>query len=91
MALREKQKSISPGQMTNYSFSLKPRRILKSSASFKKEVGNRKDLNMTIFLDIMLKQYPEDQKKYPNKEKLNKDQVAKKVKNDLNELQKSMR
>ena len=30
--------------------------------------------------DIMLKQYPEDQEKYPNKEKRNKDRVAAKLK-----------
>ena len=47
--VREKQKSISPGQKTNYSFFVKPRWILKASASFKEKDGNRKDLNMKIF------------------------------------------
>ena len=47
--VREKQKLISPGQMMNYSFSLKPRWTLKASATFKDKVANRKDLNMKIF------------------------------------------
>ena len=36
----EKQKSISSGQMMNDSFSLRPRWILKASASFKEKVKN---------------------------------------------------
>ena len=38
--VKERQKSISAGQMTNYSFSLKPYWILKASVSFKEKVGN---------------------------------------------------
>ena len=58
--------------MTNESFSLK------LSASFKEKIGNRKRSKYENILDIML--YPEDQEKYPNKEKPNKDRFAAKLK-----------
>ena len=52
----------------------------KSKCEFQGESWESKRSKYENILDIMLKQYPEDQERYPNKEKLNKDQVAAKLK-----------
>ena len=48
----------------------------KSKCEFQGESWESKRSKYENILDIMLKQYPEDQEKYSNKEKLNNDRVA---------------
>ena len=54
--------------------------ILKASASFKEKSWELKRFKYENIVDIILKQYPKDQEKYPNKEKVNKDRFATKLK-----------
>ena len=52
----------------------------KSKCEFQGESWESKRSKYENILDIMLKQYPQNQEKYPNKDKLNKDRVAAKLK-----------
>ena len=52
----------------------------KSKSEFQGESCESKRSKYENIGDIMLKQCPEDQEKYPNKEKLNKDRVAAELK-----------
>ena len=52
----------------------------KSKCEFQGDSWESKRSKYENILDIMLKQFPEDQEKYPSKEKLNKDRVAAKLK-----------
>ena len=53
----------------------------RSKCKFQGESWESKRSKYENILDIMFKQYPKDQEKYPNKEKLNKDRVAAELKN----------
>ena len=52
----------------------------KSKCEFEGESWESKRSKYESILDIMMRQYPEDQEKYPNKEKLTKDRVSAKLK-----------
>ena len=61
-------------------FLLKALLDFKSKCEFQGKSWKLKRSKFENILDIMLKQYPEDQEKYPNREKRNKDRVAAKLK-----------
>ena len=80
MARTEKQKPISTGKTDKLQLLFEASLDFKSKYEFQEESQESKRSKFENILDIMLKQYPKHQEKYPSEEKLNKNRVAAKLK-----------